>query len=90
MILNKIKLPHYIFLNDIVPIYCDLSLLNTEIKPKFNSWWITAIFTYFKKKIKLKKTKKKKIIFFVSEKLPKKFENQKIIFIKKNITTVTN
>jgi hypothetical protein len=79
--INKFNLPDYVFLNDKAS-FEKIKSLHPSIESKLIVGG-NPIFTSFKKKIKLKKVGKKKIIFFVSEKLSKKFENQKIIFIKK-------
>jgi hypothetical protein len=79
--MNKSNLPNFFFLNDKAS-YKKIKLLYPSIAPKL----IVAgnpIFFLLKKEIKLKKKKRKKIIFFLSEKIPKRFETKKILFIKR-------
>jgi hypothetical protein len=76
---NKLNLPDYIILND-KESFKKIKLLFPSIKQKLIIAGNPILFLLKKKKIQKKKTKK--ILLFVSEKIPKKFEKQKYLFIK--------
>jgi hypothetical protein len=77
---NRLNLPDYIIIND-KETFKRIKLLYPSIKQKLIIAGNPILFLLRKKKIKKKKSKK--IILFISEKIPKKFEKQKYLFIKK-------
>ena len=74
--INKFNLPDYVFLNDQAS-FEKIKSLHPSIESKLIVGG-NPIFTYFKKKIKLKKTKKKKLFFLLVKSFLKNLRLKKL------------